>query len=117
MRSAAGKQATTQRPYWVGHGIKRLKADDDKLRRLTNARADNSVKIRGCRVSAPIERPWGGTCRVIEWINTRGERSFLAVRVDATEQEIRERMRAHANGRRHVAMDAAALGRPKLRRA
>ncbi|WP_321800454.1 DUF2866 domain-containing protein [Caballeronia sp. J97] len=74
-------------------------------------------KLRGCRLSAPIVQPWGASCRVVEWINLRGERSFIAVHVGATEPEIRERMRRHANGQRHVALDAAALGRPKLPRA
>ncbi|VXC91279.1 conserved hypothetical protein [Burkholderia sp. 8Y] len=101
------KQADMKRPSWPGRSSANVRTIID----------EPVTKLRGCRLSAPIVQPWGASCRVVEWINIRGERSFIAVHVSATEPEIRERMRQHANGQRHVALDAAALGRPKLRRA
>jgi len=101
------KQTDMKRPSWPGRCSANVRATID----------EPVTKLRGCRLSPPIVQPWGASCRVVEWINIRGERSFIAVHVSATEPEIRERMRQHANGERHVALDAAALGRPKLRRA
>lgn len=80
--------------------------------------AKDVVKIRGCRVSAPIMQPWGECCRIVEWINRNGEYSCIAVRGAATVAEIRERVRMHRNGQRHTLADDAATpaGRVRLRR-
>ena len=34
--------------------------------------ATDVMKIRGCRVSAPLMQPWGECCRIVEWINRNG---------------------------------------------
>ncbi|CAB3796887.1 DUF2866 domain-containing protein [Paraburkholderia caffeinilytica] len=80
--------------------------------------ATDVVKIRGCRVSAPLMQPWGECCRIVEWINRNGEYSCIAVRGAATVAEIRERVRVHRNGQRHTMADDATTpaGRVRLRR-
>ena len=77
------------------------------------------VKIRGCRVSAPLMQLWGECYRIVEWISRNGEYSCIAVRGAATVAEIRERVRMHRDGQRHTLADdpAAPGGRVRLRRA
>lgn len=86
---------------------------------VSAARVTDVVKIRGCRVSAPLMQPWGECCRIVEWIDRNGEYSCIAVRGAATEAEIRERVRTHRNGPRHTLTDdpATPAGRVRLRRA
>ncbi|RKE40008.1 uncharacterized protein DUF2866 [Paraburkholderia sp. BL23I1N1] len=81
-------------------------------------RVSDVVKIRGCRVSAPLMQPWGECCRIVEWINRNGEYSCIAVRGAATVAEIRERVRLHRNGQRHALTDdpATPAARARLRR-
>ena len=81
-------------------------------------RAADVVKIRGCRVSAPLMQLWGECCRIVEWINRSGEYSCIAVRGDATVAEIRECVRLHRGGQRHTLRDdpSAPAGRVRLRR-
>ncbi|MCX4138448.1 MULTISPECIES: DUF2866 domain-containing protein [Paraburkholderia] len=80
--------------------------------------ATDVMKIRGCRVSAPLMQPWGECCRIVEWINRNGEYSCVAVPGAATVAEIRERVRMHRNGQRHTLADdpSAPAGRGRLRR-
>ncbi|AJZ63576.1 hypothetical protein OI25_4769 [Paraburkholderia fungorum] len=82
------------------------------------SRRTDVVKIRGCRVSAPLMQPWGECCRIVEWINRNGEYSCLAVRGAATVAEIRERVRVHRNGQRHTLTDdpTTPANRVRLRR-
>jgi hypothetical protein len=63
------------------------------------SRVTDVVKIRGCRVSAPLVQPWGECCRIVEWINRNGEYSCIA-------------------GQRHTLTDDSATpaGRVRLRR-
>ncbi|MFP3563615.1 DUF2866 domain-containing protein [Paraburkholderia sp. SIMBA_030] len=77
------------------------------------------VKIRGCRVSAPLMQPWGEGCRIVEWIDRNGEYACIAVRGAATEAEIRERVRMHRNVLRHTLRDdpTTPAGGVRLRRA
>ncbi|RDJ98801.1 hypothetical protein DLM46_31470 [Paraburkholderia lacunae] len=81
-------------------------------------RLTDVVKIRGCRVSAPLIQPWGECCRIVEWIDRNGEYSCIAVRGAATAAEIRERVRMHRNGQRHTLTDdpGTPAGRVRLRR-
>ena len=61
--------------------------------------------LRGCRVSAPIERPWGGGCRIVEWIDTAGQISRRVVAEDVTADEVRATIRHHVEGRKHRLID------------
>ncbi|CAE6732353.1 DUF2866 domain-containing protein [Paraburkholderia haematera] len=86
---------------------------------LSAPRVSDAVKIRGCRVSAPLMQPWGECCRIVEWINRNGEYSCIAVRGAATVAEIRERVSLHRIGQRHTLTDdpATPASRVRLRRA
>jgi hypothetical protein len=67
--------------------------------------AQRVIKLRGARVSDTLTRPWGECCRIVEWVNREGQYSCLAVPGDASEEEIRDRMRAHRNGPQHLVTD------------
>ena len=67
--------------------------------------AQRVIKLRGARVSETLLRPWGECCRVVEWVNREGQYSCLAVPGDASEDEIRHRMRSHRNGPQYLVTD------------
>jgi hypothetical protein len=67
--------------------------------------ARRGPKLRGCRVSETLLRPWSECCRIVEWVNRDGQYSCLAVPGDASEEEIRRRMRLHRNGPQHLVTD------------
>jgi hypothetical protein len=89
-----------------------------KPAKRVTARADagkNEMKVRGCCISAPIVALWGEWCRIVEWINANGEYSCIAVPGDATEAEIRQRVRTHRNGQRHTLTDDPGLPQQRVR--
>jgi hypothetical protein len=67
--------------------------------------AHRVIKLRGARVSDTLPRAWGECCRIVEWVNREGQYSCLAVPGDASEEEIRHRMRSHRNGPQHLVTD------------
>ena len=67
--------------------------------------ADRLANLRGCRVSAPISQPWGGSCRIVEWVDTTGQISRRVVAEDITPDEVRATIRRHVQGRKHVLVD------------
>ncbi|SAL56676.1 hypothetical protein AWB69_06134 [Caballeronia udeis] len=67
--------------------------------------AQRVIKLRGARVSETLPRPWGVCCRIVEWVNREGQYSCLAVPGDASEDEIRHRMRSHRNGPQYLVTD------------
>lgn len=67
--------------------------------------AQRVIKLRGARVSETLPRPWGECCRIVEWVNREGQYSCLAVPGDASEDEIRDRMRSHRNGPQYLVTD------------
>jgi hypothetical protein len=67
--------------------------------------AQRVIKLRGARVSETLPRPWGECCRIVEWVNREGQYSCLAVPGDASEDEIRHRMRSHKNGPQYLVTD------------
>ena len=67
--------------------------------------AQRVIKLRGARVSETLPRPWGECCRIVEWVNREGQYSCLAVPGDASEDEIRHRMRSHRNGPQYLVTD------------
>ena len=78
--------------------------------------ADRSIQVRGCRVSAPIRQPWGGACRIVEWIDTAGQISRRVVAEDATAAEVRATINRHVEGRKHVLYDDEKTPRQTLPR-
>ena len=73
-------------------------------------------KLRGCRVSDPIRQPWGGGCRIVEWIDTEGQISRRVVAEDVTEDEVVATIKRHVEGRKHVLLDDEQAPRQMLRR-
>ena len=67
--------------------------------------AERVIKLRGARVSETLPRAWGECCRIVEWVNREGQYSCLAVPGDASEDEIRDRMRLHRNGPQYLVTD------------
>jgi len=75
-----------------------------------------SFHLRGCRVSAPIQQPWGGGCRIVEWIDTEGQISRRVVAEDVTADEVVATIKRHVEGRKHVLYDDERAPRQTLRR-
>ncbi|CAN7333091.1 DUF2866 domain-containing protein [Caballeronia sp. LjRoot31] len=67
--------------------------------------AQRVIKLRGARVSETLPLAWGECCRIVEWVNREGQYSCMAVPGDASEDEIRQRMRSHRNGQQYLVMD------------
>lgn len=67
--------------------------------------AQRVIKLRGARVSGMLPQAWGERCRIVEWVNREGQYSCLAVPGDASEDEIRDRMRSHKNGPQYLVTD------------
>lgn len=75
-----------------------------------------SFNLRGCRVSEPIRQPWGGGCRIVEWIDTEGQISRRVVAEDVTADEVVATIKRHVEGRKHVLYDDERAPRQTLRR-
>ncbi|WP_207000996.1 DUF2866 domain-containing protein [Trinickia mobilis] len=72
--------------------------------------------LRGCRVSDPIPRPWGGGCRIVEWIDPEGRISRRVVAEDVTAAEVIATIKRHVEGRKHVMFDDERAPRQTLPR-
>ncbi|WP_431819803.1 DUF2866 domain-containing protein [Burkholderia sp. F1] len=72
--------------------------------------------LRGCRVSEPIRQPWGGGCRIVEWIDAEGRLARRVVAEDVTEAEVVEVIRRPTEGRRHLMRDDEQMPRDTLPR-
>jgi hypothetical protein len=80
------------------------------------SRSKAAFRLRGCRVSAPLDQPWGGQCRIIEWIDKEGQIARCAVAADVTEADVIAAMREHVTGRKHVLVDDERMPRQTLPR-
>jgi hypothetical protein len=78
---------------------------DRVLKQSYETVAERPMQVRGCRVSAPIRQPWGGACRIVEWIDTTGQISRRVVAEHATAAEVRATINRHVEGRKHVLYD------------
>ena len=67
--------------------------------------AERPMQVRGCRVSEPIRQPWGGACRIVEWIDTTGQISRRVVAENVTADEVRATIQHHVEGRKHRLVD------------
>ncbi|WP_323120749.1 DUF2866 domain-containing protein [Burkholderia alba] len=72
--------------------------------------------VRGCRVSEPIRPPWGGGCRIIEWVDEEGRIARRVVAENVTEAEVAATMRRPPEGRRHLMRDDEQMPRETLPR-
>jgi hypothetical protein len=104
-----------RRRAWHGRGPK-LTPEDDALKHSDQPRPKQAFHLRGCRVSAPIQQPWGGSCRIVEWIDAEGQISRRAVAADVTEDEVVATIRAHVTGRKHMLVDDERIPRQTLPR-
>jgi len=89
---------------------------DGVLKQSHETAADRALTLRGCRVSAPIRQPWGGGCRIVEWIDTAGQISRRVVAEDVTADEVRATIERHIEGRRHMLYDDERAPRQTLPR-
>lgn len=77
---------------------------------------ERPILVRGCRVSEPIRQPWGGACRIVEWIDADGRISRRVVAEDVTPAEVRSTIQQHVEGRKHVMHDDERAPRQTLPR-
>ncbi|WP_231753063.1 MULTISPECIES: DUF2866 domain-containing protein [Burkholderia] len=75
-----------------------------------------TYKVRGCRVSEPIGAPWGGGCRIVEWVGTDGRIARRVAHVNVTEAEVAAMIRRPLEGRRHLMGDDEQMPRDTLPR-
>jgi hypothetical protein len=78
---------------------------DRALKQSHETLAERPMQVRGCRVSEPIRQPWGGACRIVEWIDTGGQISRRVVAEHVTAAEVRATIDRHVEGRKHMLYD------------
>ncbi len=86
------------------------------VKRSVEAPAGRDYNLRGCRVSEPIRQPWGGGCRIVEWIDAEGRVARRVVAEHVTEAEVVAAMQRPPEGRRHLMHDDEQMPRDTLRR-
>ncbi len=77
---------------------------------------ERALQVRGARVSAPIRQPWGGACRIVEWIDTTGQISRRVVAENVTADEVRATIDRHVEGRKYMLHDDERAPRQTLPR-
>jgi hypothetical protein len=97
-------------------GYERQRKKDHALKHANQTLSRPTFHLRGCRVSAPIQQPWGGGCRIVEWIDAEGQISRRVVAEDVTEDEVVATIRRHVKGRKHVLVDDEGMPRQTLPR-
>jgi hypothetical protein len=86
------------------------------LKRSGQAPIGRIYNLRGCRVSDPIRQPWGGGCRIVEWIDEEGRIARRVVAENVTEAEVVAAMQQPAMGRRYLMHDDEQMPRDTLPR-
>jgi hypothetical protein len=94
----------------------RFRKKDRALKQSHETVAERPIQVRGCRVSAPIQQPWGGACRIVEWIDRTGQISRRVVAGDATAADVRATINRHVEGRKHLLYDDEKTPRQTLPR-
>ncbi|AEA61205.1 MULTISPECIES: DUF2866 domain-containing protein [Burkholderia] len=72
--------------------------------------------LRGCRVSEPIRPPFGGGCRIVEWVDDEGRIARRVVAEHVTEAEVAATIRQPLAGRRYLMHDDEQMPRETLPR-
>lgn len=75
-----------------------------------------TYNVRGCRVSEPIGAPWGGGCRIVEWVGGDGRIARRVAAVNVTEAEVYAMIRRPLEGRRYLMVDDEQMPRDTLPR-
>jgi hypothetical protein len=86
------------------------------LKQSLETMTERPIQVRGCRVSAPIRQPWGGACRIVEWIDTAGQISRRVVAENVTAAEVRATIDRHVEGRKYMLHDDERAPRQTLPR-
>lgn len=69
-------------------------------------KTEHALPLQECRLSAPMERPWGGAYRTVEWaLKSDPCRQVSVVPADCTTSDIANIVRAHIPGRRYGPAD------------
>lgn len=72
-------------------------------------KAEHALSLHECRLSAPVERPWGRPYRLVEWVLKNDPCvQRRVVPADSTTSQIADVMRTHIPGRRYGPDDADA---------
>ncbi|CAH2788609.1 MAG: FIG00454279: hypothetical protein [uncultured Caballeronia sp.] len=79
--------------------------EEHAMKHSKSTRPKPAFHLRGCRVLAPLQQPWGSGCRIVEWIDEQGQISRRVVAADVTEDEVVATIRQHVMGRKHVLDD------------
>jgi hypothetical protein len=86
------------------------------LKQSHETMTERPMQVRGARVSAPIRQPWGGACRIVEWIDTTGQISRRVVAENVTADEVRATIDRHVEGRKYMLHDDERAPRQTLPR-
>ncbi|WP_414442206.1 DUF2866 domain-containing protein [Burkholderia sp. 22PA0099] len=90
--------------------------EDPALKQLQQIIDQRLYNLRGCRVSEPIRPPFGGGCRIIEWVDDEGRIARRVVAEHVTEAEVVETIRRPLDGRRYLMHDDEQMPRETLPR-
>ncbi|HTI18997.1 MAG TPA: DUF2866 domain-containing protein [Trinickia sp.] len=61
---------------------------------------EHALPVRSCRVSTPVQRPWGRTYRLVEWtLATDAPSHRCIVPAEMTDSEIARLVASHVPGR------------------
>ena len=70
-------------------------------------KSDHALTLQECRLSDPVERPWGAAYRTVEWaLKSDPCRKLSVVPANCTTSDIADVLRAHIPGRRYGPPDA-----------
>ena len=69
----------------------------------TMLNSEHALPVQSCRVSMPVQRPWGRPYRLVEW-TTQGDRpsNRCVVPAESTEADIARAVAAHVPGRLYI---------------
>jgi hypothetical protein len=69
-------------------------------------RKQYALTLRECRLSLPVERPWGPAYRMVEWVTSNDVRvQRRVISADCTPSDIAAALRSHVPGRRYGPSD------------
>ncbi|SAK96119.1 hypothetical protein AWB77_05576 [Caballeronia fortuita] len=69
-------------------------------------RKQYALTLRECRLSLPVERPWGAPYRMVEWVMKNDQRVQCCVLpADCTPSQIADALKSHVPGRRYGPSD------------
>src|SRR5690242_9187739 len=87
-----------------GTGRKTTMTEDSVFKHVrTMLKRKHALPVQSCRVSTPVQRPWGRTYRLVEWTMAKDAPSYrCVVPAELTDSEIAQHVAAHVPGRVYV---------------